>query len=113
MSQKMPVGGFRWVYGITEADIRNYSMDDDLGYFLSIDCHIPVDVQDETDDVPLFPDSLEITEDMASFFTNYLREKVYGPGKYKCKQRKLAPNHFAKRSYKCHILAAQMYLSLG
>lgn len=112
MSQKLPVGDFKWQYGVTIEDIRNYDKEDDIGYFVEIDCHTPEHIQDFVDDLPLFPSGLLITEDMASSFTQMNREMVYGKG-YKCKQRKLAPNHFPKTSYKCHILAAQLYMRLG
>jgi hypothetical protein len=112
MSQKLPVGGFKWVYGLTVDDIRNYNGDDEIGYFVEIDCSTPENIQDYVDDLPLFPDSLVIDQDMASCFTKSLRDKICGE-RYRCKQKKLAPNHFPKKAYKCHILAAQMYLSLG
>ena len=78
ISQKMPIGGFRWDYGVTVQDIINFNMNDDIGYFVEIDCYTPESIQDFVDEFLLFPNSLEISEDMASQFNAMARERVYG-----------------------------------
>ena len=74
-SQKLPVGGFRWVHGLTVEDIINFDPESDIGYFVEVDCHVPDNLHDYMNDLLIFPESLEIDETMASFYTYRLSGK--------------------------------------
>ena len=112
MSQKLPVGSFRWVYHLTREDILKWDPESDIGYYLEVDCRIPVELHDFLNDMPLFPDSMTITNEMASAYTRHLREMRFGKG-YRCSDKKLAPSMLDKKRYKCHIAALQLYMKLG
>lgn len=112
MSQPLPTGDFRWVDNLTVDDILTWDPSSDKGYFIEVDAEIPESLHDHLNDLPPFPESLEIDETFASAHTRDLREKRYGAG-FKCKQRKLAPNLLPKKKYKVHVAAAQRYLSIG
>ena len=111
MSQPLPTGDFRWVEDLSVDDILKWDPSSDKGYYIEIDAEIPESLHDYLNDLPPFPESLEIDETFASSHTRELREKRYGAG-FKCKQRKLAPNLLPKKKYKVHVAAAQRYLKV-
>ena len=112
MSQSLPTGDFRWVEDLLDDDILKWDPSSDKGYFIEIDAEIPESLSGYLNELPPFPESLEIGETFASTHTRELREKRYGAG-FKCEQRKLAPNLLPKKKYKLHVAAAQRYLNIG
>ena len=97
---------------MTVEDIMRWDPTSNKGYFLEVDAEIAQALHDFLGDLPPFPESLLITEEMASPYTQKLRERRFGPG-YKCSQSKLAPNLLPKRKHKVHIAALQQYVKLG
>ena len=112
MSQKLPVGSFRWVYHLTREDILKWDPESDIGYYLEVDCLISVELHDFLNDMPLFPDSITITNEMASAYMRNQREMCLGKG-YWCSDKKLAPSMLDKKGYKCHNAALQLCMKLG
>ena len=69
MSQKLHVGcRFQWVHALRVEDIINFDPESDIGYFVEVDCHVP----EELHDLPIFPESLDFDESVASFYTQIL-----------------------------------------
>jgi hypothetical protein len=114
MAQALPTGDFEWVEDLTLEDIMNYDPTSDVGYFVEVDAEIPSSLHNYLDDLPPFPETIEVTEDMASYHTRKLRKNRFGADHhYSCCQKKLAPNLHPKKKYKAHIAALQTYLALG
>ena len=58
MSQKLPVGGFKWEKNIskfTEEFIKNYDEDSDKGYILEVDFKYPKHLHGLHEDLPFLP----------------------------------------------------------
>ena len=114
MSQKLPVGGFKWVaQGFTVNDVVNWDKDGDWGCFVECDAHIPEDLHDYLNDMPPFPESVTIDSSMQSAKTREQQEKRFGPDYKDHPQPKLAPNLSPKKKYICHIAALQKWIALG
>ena len=79
---------------------------------MQVDCHTPDELHDELDDLPIFPESIVITDEMCSPTTAKMRSRRYGRD-IKYSQKKLAPNFYPKTGYICHIASLQQYVKLG
>ena len=69
---------------LTVDDILKWNSSSDKGYFIEVDAEITESLHDHLNDLPPFPESLEIDETFASAHTRDLREKRFGAG-FKCK----------------------------
>ena len=65
MSQKLPVGGFKWIEDVSEIDedfIKNYDENSDIGYFLKVDIKHFKELPDLHSDLPFFPETMKINK---------------------------------------------------
>ena len=63
MSQKLPVGNFKWVDDLsifTEEFIKNYDEDADIGYNLEVDVEYLRNLLKLHSDLPFLPERMEI-----------------------------------------------------
>ena len=98
LSQKLPVGEFRWINdqtemnGIVERCANGDEFDGDRGYVLEVDIVIPDSIQDKLDDLPIAP------------------ELCYPPGS---KVEKLLLTHEPKKNYVVNGRVLTEWLSYG
>ena len=98
LSQKLPVGEFRWLEdhtemnGIVERCANGDEFDGDRGYVLEVDIVIPDSIQDKLDDLPIAP------------------ELCYPPGS---KVEKLLLTHEPKKNYVVNGRVLTEWLSYG
>ena len=93
MSQKLPVGGFKWKKNMskfTEEFIKNYDEDSDKGYILEVDVKYPKKLHDLHSDLPFSPERIKID---------------------KCK--KLVCNLYDNKKYVVHIKSLKQALNHG
>ena len=93
MSQKLPVGDFKWVDDVsifTEDFIKNYDEESDIGYSFVIDVEYPKSLHKLHSDLPFLPDRMKIN---------------------KC--TKLVCNLNDKKNYPVHVLALKQALNHG
>ena len=111
----MPLKNFLWRAPLTTEEITQYdAATSEKGYFLEVDVEIPTHLHNYFNDLPPFPETIDITESMASPSTKKARadsNRFRDGCKFSCP--KLAPNLNPKYRYKCHISALQLFLSLG
>ena len=63
LSQRLPVGGFKWIDDASEKDkdfIENYDENSDIGYFLKVDVKYPKELHDLHSDLPFLPERMKI-----------------------------------------------------
>ena len=63
MSQKVPVGGFKWnknILKFNEDFIKHYDEDSDKGYILEVDIEYLKNINDLHSDLPLLPERMKI-----------------------------------------------------
>ena len=63
LSQRLPVGGFKWIDDASEIDedfIENYDENSDTGYFLKVDVIYPKELHDLHSDLPFLPERMKI-----------------------------------------------------
>ena len=93
MSQKLPVGDFKWVKKVSKIDedfIKNYDEDGDIAYFLEVDIEYPRELHDLHSDLPFLTERMKIK---------------------KC--NKLVCNLHDKNNYVVHIRALKQALEHG
>ena len=65
MSQKLPVGGFKWIDEVSKIDedfIKNNDENSDIGYFLKVDIEYPKELHDLHSDLPFLPERIKINK---------------------------------------------------
>ena len=65
MSQKLSVGGFKWIEDVSEIDedfIKNYDENSDIGSFLKVDINYPKELHDLHSDLPFLPKRMKINK---------------------------------------------------
>ena len=65
MSQKLPVGSFKWVKNVSKIDedfIKNYDEDSDKGHILEVDVEYPKNLHDLHNDLPFLPGNMKINK---------------------------------------------------
>ena len=93
MSQRLPLGGFKWIEDVSEIDedyIKNYDENSDIGYFLKVDIKYPKKLHDLHSDFPFLLERMKIN---------------------KCS--KLVCNLYDKENYVIHIRALKQALMHG
>ena len=63
MSQKLPVGDFKWKNNMSkfnEEFIKNYDEDSDKGYLLAVDVKYPKNLHGLDEDLPSLPERMKI-----------------------------------------------------
>ena len=117
MSHPLPYDGFRWLdrNEIESLDVRNVSVDGDIGYILDVDLHYPDRLHDLHSDYPLAPVRQSVTSDMLSPYSKRLYETLTTkPGSSPPSSvEKLLTTLDDKQNYVLHIRNLQLYLSLG
>ena len=114
---KMPVDGIETMESeeiqdkLSESLIKSYDEDSSTGYILEVDLSIPNHIHDKLSDLPLAPEHMEITDEMISPHSRYLRNNRKHSEKFASK--KLAPNLYSKERYVVHILLLKFYLEEG
>ena len=93
MSQKLPVGGFKWIEDVSKIDegfIKNYNENGDIGCFLKVDVKYTKELYDLHSDLSLLPERMKLN-----------------------KYSKLACNLYDKENYVVHIRALKQALMHG
>ena len=112
MSQYLTYGKFKW---LNQKEIHNFclnsiSENSSIGYILKIDLKYPSELHEFSNNYPLAPEKLEITQNMLSKYclstANKYVIKIGGVNK-------LVPNLGNKSKYIGHYKNHQLYLSLG
>ena len=65
MSQKLTVGGFKWIEDVSKKDedfIKNFDENGDIGYFLKVDVKHPKELHDLHSDLPFLPEIMKINK---------------------------------------------------
>ena len=113
MSRKLPVGGFQWASYFTVENVIAYNEEtSEYGYMVEADVECPDSIHDNCSDMPPFPASIVVTDEMKSETTRLIGAKVYGGSKLP-EMKKLAPSLHSKSKYICHISTLQRYLKMG
>ena len=63
MSQKLPVGGFKWkknMLKFNEDLVKNYDEDNNKGYIFEVNVEYPQDLHDSHGDLPLLPERMKM-----------------------------------------------------
>ena len=63
MTDKLPVGGFKWVKNVSKIDeefIKKYDGNNNIGYFLKVDAECPKELLDLHSDLPSLLEKMEI-----------------------------------------------------
>ena len=110
MSQPLPVSDFQWIQDPSHLDVLQVSDDSDLGYILEVDLAYPEHLHDQHNDYPLAPETMKITPDMLSPYSQQLAE---GLDLKTGSVEKLVPNLQDKQKYVLHYRSLKLYLSLG
>ena len=112
MSQFMPWGEFKW---LTDEQISQFCLNDipddsELGYILEVDLEYPTTLHDNHSDYPLAPESMKISNEMLSPFSQKLKENLQVKGQ---PTTKLIPNLHDKTKYITHYKNLKFYLQQG
>ena len=65
MSQKLPVGGFKWIEDVSEIDecfIKNYDEDGNIGHYLNVDVEYLEELHDLHSDLPFLAEKMKINK---------------------------------------------------
>ena len=79
MSQKLPLGTFKWVKETSvfnEDFIKSYNDETDEEYFLEVDVQCPENLQNLRNDLPSFPERIKI-EEVEKFVANLHDKEEY------------------------------------
>jgi hypothetical protein len=107
MSQYLPISAYKWNDKITLDKILNTKDDNEIGYIVECDIHIPEELHDYFNCYPL---AVENTSYEASPYMNEIKEKLNIKD---CKVNKLIPNLYDKIKYVLHYRNLKLYKSLG
>jgi hypothetical protein len=101
MSEKLPVGKYRWLSAkdIANFDIFTISDDSNIGYIVECDLEYPEKLHDLYNDYPLTAENIQIPGDMLSSYNNKALKKNNNIHTI-C--TKLTPNLMNKTKYICH-----------
>lgn len=115
MSQKMPVGEFRWLSVEQTRDfdpINDVCPDGDTGYIVECTLEYPSNYHMVHNSMPLAAHQQRITGDMLSAYaTSALTAQNRKPCKYKAD--KLTSSYLRRDRYVCHSVNLKLYLELG
>jgi hypothetical protein len=102
MSQRLTIGGFRFLSDdeIAQIDFVKVSDDSDIGYIVECDIEYPAELLELHNDYPLAPEHLTITEDPLSLVCKSINLKLFGT--LQCKMK-----------YKLHYRNLKLYVTLG
>jgi len=110
LSHMLPYQCFKWVSpaNLNIEQILATSDDANIGYFAEVDLHVPEELHDFFNDLPLAPESLVVQEEWLSDY----QKKLQGESKHTtC--RKLVPNLYDKEKYIVHYRLLKFYVRLG
>ncbi|KAK3104658.1 hypothetical protein FSP39_007291 [Pinctada imbricata] len=120
MTAPLPTGMFRWVSDVENFDVKQIPKNGDKGYVLEVDLEYPDKLHDLNSDYPLAPESMCVSDDELSPYSQGLWEKINPPPKTsqkglvgRIKTKKLIPNLKKKSKYILHYRNLQLYLDLG
>ena len=99
MSEKLPVGGYEWVYDLDVDTIMQCPDDGDTGYLVEIDFEYPSDIHEKTRDLPLAPDHMCVEEDWLS---DYQKEVIKETNIKVGQHHKLLLTCFSRKNYIVH-----------
>ena len=102
---------------ISRLDTANADLDSDMGFLLEVDLTYPPSLQNETEDLPLAPETFVVEEEM---MTDHMKEQWEA----QCQQRfgksrsyrgckKLMLTHYDRVKYIVHGKLLQFYLRMG
>ena len=121
VSQKMPVGDFRWVtqdwksLQLTEVEerIKNLDADADTGYLFSVDLIYPEHLHKKHEDLPLAPHKYRVKyEDLSPYSQQLASELGYSINSELSTDR-LITDFRPRKNYIVHYVALKLYVELG
>ena len=115
LSKPLPHSEFSWVEdlsGFTRDFILGLDEEGEWGYTLEVDLGYPQHIHHSTADLPLAPESGEITHDMFSNFMSTFYQTLNPNTNYKT-SRKLLLTQYNKQKYIVHFAVLKFYLSMG
>jgi len=115
MCQPLPHSEFCWVEDpsvFTRDFILGLDEEGDIGYTLEVDLNYPSHLHHRTSDLPLAPESGQVTEDMFSGFMTSLHQ-ILNPNKKFIPSRKLLLTQYSKEHYVVHFVILKFYLEMG
>ena len=110
MSQRLPIGQFRWVGDDEHIDFSTLDDDSDLGYLIKCDLEYPSTLHDDHNDFPLAPEKIVVQDDYLSPYQKSLRSATSSFGS---KTAKLVPNFMTKQNYIVHSRNLKYYMQKG
>lgn len=116
LSQKLPLGDFKWLSEseIEDIDVASFDYDEDIGHLFEVDLDYPQHVQDETVDLPFAPEKCTAN---ASHLTDFMREQWKQLNGDTSKSyrgcQKLLLTHWSKSNYVVHGKLLQYYVNHG
>ena len=113
MSMPMPSGGFAWLFPheYEPIDWQTQTEDQEVGYFVECDLDYPPVLHDAHHDYPLAPERLNVQIEMLS--ETQIEVRTHYCMSASAWNVKLIPNLMPKKSYLCHYLNLQFYISHG
>ena len=78
MTEKLPVGGFKWMKNAAKIDeefIKHYDEDGDIGEFLNVDIEYSKELYDLHSDLPFLPEKMEINGHSKLTCTRYDKKR--------------------------------------
>ena len=117
MTQKMPYSEFYWMTqpeldAMTTDWVMNYDVEGRDGFLAEVDLEYPQEVQDQTMDLPLAPESASISETHLSPYMQDLWKHYYPKRTFKG-TTKLLLTHHSKTNYIVHSRALHYYIQRG
>jgi len=82
-----------------------------IGYFVEVSLHYPVEIREKTKSFPLCPENKTITFEMLSPYQKKVLKDVYNKSSYN--EKKLTSTFFDREKVVLHALNLQLYLKLG
>ena len=99
--KKLPHSKFEWMKTLPSVeDILAHDPEGSTGCFLEVDTEVPPEMHDYLNDLPVFPNKMDVTEEHLSELTKEIRRKKFG----ECRtttSTKLAPNLLPQTKYVC------------
>lgn len=109
MSKPLPAFVFEWMQDSTSLNVLEVPDDVETEYLLEAYLEYPSYLQDLHNDYPLAPESMKISPEMLSPYSQQLAEKPGPSGTVE----KLVPNLQTKHHYVFHYRNLKLYLELG
>ena len=112
MSQKLPEKEFDWMneQQLKNVDVNSTPDDVDTGYILEVDLEYPAAIHDIHSNLPVAPESREVSVEDLSPYSQHLHKTLHIKG---AAHSRLITSLHDKKKYVVHYRNLEQYLSLG